>query len=184
MTHIDYSISAQRRLWVDWMNAQVDLSLHWAHMSFCWFCHMQAQIRLIGQVWQVWISPKRFFQAIAGCCVKIGCLTTVVLVRVTQRTPWNVWMMMSDILATANLDGQVGEICLLLFFHFSAPHSIPQSRGILQLFYNEWEHYQFTPLYNDISVLCKFNNTVVTIWWVANIKYTSAGSLKLFIGYR
>ena len=45
---------------------------------------------------------------------------------------------------------------------------------------NEWEHYQFSPLYNDISVLCKLNNTVVTIWWVANIKYTSTGSLKLF----
>ena len=24
----------------------------------------------------------------------------------------------------------------------------------LQLFYNEWEHYQFSPLYNNISVLC------------------------------
>ena len=44
--------------------------------------------------------------------------------------------------------------------------------------------YQFSPLYNDISVLCKLNNTVVTIWWVANIKYSSTGSLKLFIGHR
>ena len=54
----------------------------------------------------------------------------------------------------------------------------------VQLSYNEWEHYQFSPLYNDISVLCKLNNIVVTIWWVANIKYTSRGSLKLFIGHR
>ena len=54
----------------------------------------------------------------------------------------------------------------------------------LKLFYNEWEHYQFSPLYNDISIPCKLNNTVVTIWWVANIKYTSIGSLKLFIGHR
>ena len=57
----------------------------------------------------------------------------------------------------------------------------------VQLFYNEWEHYQFSPLYNDrcsVSVQCKLNNTVVTIWWVANIKYTSTGSLKLFVGHR
>ena len=54
----------------------------------------------------------------------------------------------------------------------------------LQLFYNEWEQYQFSPQYNDVSVLRKLNNTEVTIWWVANIKYTSTGSLKLFIGHR
>ena len=33
----------------------------------------------------------------------------------------------------------------------------------LPLFYNEWEHNQFSPLYNDITVLCKLNNTDVTI---------------------
>ena len=61
----------------------------------------------------------------------------------------------------------------------------------IKLFHNEWQHYQlspllqwyqFSPLYNDISVLCKLNNTDVTIWWVPNIKYTFIGSLKLFIG--
>ena len=56
--------------------------------------------------------------------------------------------------------------------------------NLIQLFYNEWEHYQFSPLYNDISVLCKLNNIVVTIWWLTNIKYTSTDSLKLFIGHR
>ena len=25
-------------------DAQADLSLHWAHRSFCWFCHEAAQI--------------------------------------------------------------------------------------------------------------------------------------------
>ena len=54
----------------------------------------------------------------------------------------------------------------------------------LQLFHNEWEHYQFSPLYNDISVLCKLNNTFLTIWWVPNLKYTCTGSLKLFIEHR
>ena len=60
---------------------------------------------------------------------------------------------------------------------------LPKWSALIQLFH-EWEHYQFSPLYNDISVLCKLNNTVVTIWWVPNIKYTCTGSLKLFIGHR
>ena len=28
----------------DWVNAQADLSLCWAHRSFCWFCHAQTYI--------------------------------------------------------------------------------------------------------------------------------------------
>ena len=32
----------QRRLWSDWADAQADLSLCWAHMPFCWFCHEAA----------------------------------------------------------------------------------------------------------------------------------------------
>ena len=30
-----YPLSAQRRLWSDWANAQADLSLRWAHILFC-----------------------------------------------------------------------------------------------------------------------------------------------------
>ena len=30
--------------WSDWADAQADLSLRWAHMSVCWFCHEAAQI--------------------------------------------------------------------------------------------------------------------------------------------
>ena len=37
-------LSAQRRLWSDWADAQADLSLCWAHMPFCWFCHEAAQL--------------------------------------------------------------------------------------------------------------------------------------------
>ena len=29
------------------LNAQADRSLHWAHMSFCWFCH--AQLKCAGR---------------------------------------------------------------------------------------------------------------------------------------
>ena len=28
--------------WSDWVDAQADLSLRWAHKSFCWFCHVGA----------------------------------------------------------------------------------------------------------------------------------------------
>ena len=28
----------------DWMDAQADLSLRWSHSSFCWFCHVAAQM--------------------------------------------------------------------------------------------------------------------------------------------
>ena len=28
--------------WSEWAEAQADLSLRWAHMSFCWFCHEAA----------------------------------------------------------------------------------------------------------------------------------------------
>ena len=41
---LSYPLSAQRRLWSDWADAQADLSLRWAHWSFCWFCHAQAHI--------------------------------------------------------------------------------------------------------------------------------------------
>ena len=38
------SSCGQRRLCSDWANAHADLSLRWAHMSFCWFCHAAAQL--------------------------------------------------------------------------------------------------------------------------------------------
>ena len=50
---LNYTFSAQRRLWSDWVDAQADLrlwsdraddqadlSLRWAQKSFCWFCHL------------------------------------------------------------------------------------------------------------------------------------------------
>ena len=42
---LSYPLSAQRRLWSDWAGALADLSLRWAHMPFCWFCHDAAHIR-------------------------------------------------------------------------------------------------------------------------------------------
>ena len=40
----DYPLNAQRRFRSDWADAQADLSLRWAHMPFCWFCHEAAQL--------------------------------------------------------------------------------------------------------------------------------------------
>ena len=39
---LSYPLSAQRTLWSDWADAQADLSLRWAHMPLCWFCHKVA----------------------------------------------------------------------------------------------------------------------------------------------
>ena len=41
---LSYPLSAQRRLWSDWADAQADLSFCWAHMPLCWFCHEVAQL--------------------------------------------------------------------------------------------------------------------------------------------
>ena len=39
---LSYPMSAQRRFWSDWVDAQTDLSLRWAHRPHCWFCHAAA----------------------------------------------------------------------------------------------------------------------------------------------
>ena len=55
---LSYPLSAHRRLWSDWADAQADLRLCWAHMPYCWFCHEAAQILFIrmsifflNQIW-------------------------------------------------------------------------------------------------------------------------------------
>ena len=40
------SSCGQQRLWSDWANAQADLSLRWAHRSFCCFCLASAYLRI------------------------------------------------------------------------------------------------------------------------------------------
>ena len=46
---LSYPMSAQWRLWSDWADATADLSLCWAHMPFCWFCHEAAHFEFILQ---------------------------------------------------------------------------------------------------------------------------------------
>ena len=35
----------------DWADAQVDLSIRWAHMPLRWFCHEAAQMLFLGYKW-------------------------------------------------------------------------------------------------------------------------------------
>ena len=37
------SIERSSKTWSDWVDAQADLSLRWAHTQFCWFCHVVPQ---------------------------------------------------------------------------------------------------------------------------------------------
>ena len=37
---LSYPLCAKWRLWSHWMDAKDDLSLRWAHMSFCWFVRL------------------------------------------------------------------------------------------------------------------------------------------------
>ena len=44
-----YPLSALRRFWSDWADAQADLSLRWAQRPFCWFCHEVAHVYLAAE---------------------------------------------------------------------------------------------------------------------------------------
>ena len=48
-----YPLSAQRSRWSDWVDAQADLSLRWAHMPFC---HEAAQMDFTN--WRGWKGPS------------------------------------------------------------------------------------------------------------------------------
>ena len=48
---LSYPMSAQRRLWSDWADAQADPSLCWAQ-SLCWFCHEAAHMSIyLAKYW-------------------------------------------------------------------------------------------------------------------------------------
>ena len=58
---LSYPLSAQRRLWSDWADAQADLSLRWAHMPFCWFCHEVAHMLVKQKLWHQARERKKKF---------------------------------------------------------------------------------------------------------------------------
>ena len=56
---LSYQLSAQQKDCSDWADAQADLSLRWAHRSFCWFGHEAAHffLRVLGTI--TWWQPSR-----------------------------------------------------------------------------------------------------------------------------
>ena len=65
--------------WSDWADAQADLSLCWAHMSFCWVCHEVAHMSVSCKTdtihcWFHW--PLQFIGQLinADCSVNTVCL--------------------------------------------------------------------------------------------------------------
>ena len=64
--------------WSGWADAQADLSLHWAHMSFCWFLSctgsnvMCKLLHLIAETWEIWeLFPKVITKCNKHTCVNI-----------------------------------------------------------------------------------------------------------------
>ena len=51
---LSYPLSVQRSLWSVRADAQADLKLRWAHMSFCWFCRAAAQIVYCKYLVRIW----------------------------------------------------------------------------------------------------------------------------------
>ena len=41
----------------DWADAQIDLSLRWAHRPYCWFCHEAAHLTLRRHI-NVFTNPS------------------------------------------------------------------------------------------------------------------------------
>ena len=54
----DPSFLHQRRLRSDWADTKADLSLCWAHMPLCWFCHEVSHLQNIKHVYQAMNNIK------------------------------------------------------------------------------------------------------------------------------
>ena len=63
---------AQRRSWSDWVDAQADLSLCKAQMSFCWFCRAPAQDALLLLLLQINTSKIAIATAVERKCRCVG----------------------------------------------------------------------------------------------------------------
>ena len=61
---LSYPLSAQRRLWSDWADAQADLSLHWAHSHFVGFVEYSSCFTII--------CPPPFRRKAEGHCFRLS----------------------------------------------------------------------------------------------------------------
>ena len=53
----------------DWADAQADLSLRWAHRSFCWFCHEAADLWYRGYLKYSLIAKEKLIM-FGNCTIK------------------------------------------------------------------------------------------------------------------
>ena len=53
---LSYPLSAQRRLWSDWADAQADLSLRWAHSHFVGFVMSWLICKMVRWKWLICLS--------------------------------------------------------------------------------------------------------------------------------
>ena len=84
---LSYPLSAQRRLWSDWADAQADLSLRWAH--FCWFCHEAAHI-IVSYSYKVSINGENK-QALLNLNIHTSYFSHAVNYSHEYVTFWYVW---------------------------------------------------------------------------------------------
>ena len=62
-------LSAQRRLWSDWIDAQSDLCLRCMHRSFCLFCHASAQMVLMNTAIFSFSNTDKLCPIILNCAL-------------------------------------------------------------------------------------------------------------------
>ena len=74
---LSYPLSAQRRPWSDWADAQADLSLRWAQ-SFCCFCHEAAHF------------VYTFFSLLQVAPIFLLCLKSEIIKGIEVECDWSI----------------------------------------------------------------------------------------------
>ena len=87
---LSYPLSAQRRLWSDWADAQADLSLRWAHTHFVGF--VMSRLVLLIKLMTILVSLKRLVKLVGTRRSVYGRahrgLTGVFLLKTTWAAAW------------------------------------------------------------------------------------------------
>ena len=82
---LSYPLSAQRRLWSDWADAQTDLSVRWAHNHFVGFV-MRRLIRVLRH------GPSRLFHSFRAGPIKQKLLALwFIMYGVWKRARVHIW---------------------------------------------------------------------------------------------
>ena len=79
---LNYRLSAQRRLWSDYADAQADLSLRWSHSHFVVFVVMWLKLRCPVTSSRKWMDPLGILLHLSISCRKLATLCGLYLVGV------------------------------------------------------------------------------------------------------